>query len=125
MSDLDWRAALMSLELVPATATCLHVERCVRDAETKRLEMKTSRVKGSKYAMVRCLKEMCLCGFFDRFSFLYVYGLLLSSSRKSSTPKKLLEELKIWNEKEQPTTYHHVNLKRNVKLKPADDSCNQ
>ncbi|KAJ6434344.1 hypothetical protein OIU74_026501 [Salix koriyanagi] len=42
------------------------------------------------YATVRCLNDTCLFGFFDFFPFWYVYGLLLSSSRKSSTPKKLL-----------------------------------
>jgi len=42
------------------------------------------------------LERNVLVGFLDLFSFLYVYGLLLSSSTKSSTPMKLLEELKAW-----------------------------
>ena len=49
-----------------------HVDRWVSDADTNRFEMNTSRVKGSMCAIVRCLNEMCLCGFLDRFSFLYV-----------------------------------------------------
>lgn len=38
-SDLDGKAALMSLELVAATATCLHVTLWVSHAETKHLEL--------------------------------------------------------------------------------------